>query len=160
MMKDLILGVIAVSFGAFYMREASRIPRSALGDAVGAGGVPLVLGIVMCVCGVLLVARTLWLWRAGTFVPAAVSDVFADPGRLFVMAGGMIALTIAYLALLDPLGYLIAMALYLAVVIQFQRVPLSARSLLVAVGGAIGLWLMFDAFLGIDLPKGLLAGVL
>lgn len=160
MMKDLILGAIAVVFGGVYMREASRIPRSALGDAVGAGGVPIVLGAIMCMCGMLLIARTLWLWRAGTFVPAAISKVFADPWRLFIMAGGVIAMTAVYLILLDPLGYILAMMLYLTAVIHFQRVPLSARSLMVAVGGTAALWLLFDTLLGIDLPEGLLAGVL
>ena len=76
------------------------------------------------------------------------------------MAGGVVALTILYLVLLDVLGYIIAMALYLAAIIHFQRVPLSARSVAVAVGGAAGLWLLFDTFLGIDLPEGLLAGLL
>jgi putative tricarboxylic transport membrane protein len=160
MKRDVILGAIALAFGAFYMREAARIPRSALGDAVGAGGVPLVLGFVMCLCGLLLIVRTLWLWRAGTFVPEPVSEVFADPRRLFVMAGGLVAMTAAYFTLLNPLGYIPAMALYLTGVIHFQRVPLSARSVLVAAAGAVGLWLLFDAFLGIDLPDGLLAGVL
>lgn len=160
MMKDLILGAMALAFGAFYMREAARIPRSALGDAVGAGGVPLVLGAIMCMCGLLLIARTMWLWRSGTFVPAAISDVFSDPKRLFVMAGGVIFMTATYLILLDPLGYIVAMTLYLMAIIHFQRVAPSARSLLVAACGAGGLWLLFDALLGIDLPEGVLSGIL
>jgi hypothetical protein len=119
MIRDIILGAIALVFGAVYMREAAKIPRSALGDAVGAGGVPRVLGGIMCACGLLLILRTLAIRRSGMVEtgmvetgmvetgeagPAGISAVFDDPKRLMVMAGGVIGLTVAYFALLNVLG--------------------------------------------------------
>jgi hypothetical protein len=49
--------------------------------------------------------------------------------------------------------------LLLAAMLVYQRVPLNWRIVAVAVGGSIALWLLFDAFLGISLPKGLLSGL-
>jgi uncharacterized membrane protein len=52
------------------------------------------------------------------------------------------------------------MALYLLAILRFQSVTLTVRSVGVAVGGAVGLWLLFDILLGVNLPDGLMAGLL
>jgi putative tricarboxylic transport membrane protein len=160
MTKDLGLGIIALLFSAFYISQASRIPTSALGDTVGAGGVPLVLGWIMASAGALLILRDLWLRRAGPYVPAPVSAEFAEPRRLVMIASGIVLITIIYLSVLRFLGYIPATALFLAALLAYQRVSLTGRILLVPIGGAVVLWLLFDAFLGINLPDGLLAGIL
>ena len=160
MTKDMSLGVIALLFAAFYIWQAAAIPTSALGDSVGAGGVPLILGWIMAAAGALLIAHDLWLRRAGPYVPAPVSAVFEEPRRLVVMAGGVVLITIAYLAVLRALGYIPATALFLAALFVYQRVTLTLNVALVPLGGAVVLWLLFDAFLGIDLPDGILAGIL
>lgn len=151
-MRDLILGLTAFSLGAAYTYQAAQIPRSALGDAVGAGGVPQILGLIMCLCGVMLIVQSLWLRRAGNYVPEAISEVFADPRHLMVFAGGVVVCTIAYFFLLNLVGYIVAMTLYLTAIIRLQGVAFSMRSGLVALLGAVGLWLLFDIFLGINLP--------
>ncbi len=160
MTKDLGLGIIALLFSAFYIWQAARIPTSALGDLVGAGGVPFTLGWIMAAAGALLILHDLWLRRAGPYMPAPVSAAFAEPRRLFMIGGGVVLITIVYLAVLRFLGYIPATALFLAALFAYQRVPLTSRLALVSIGGAIVLWLLFDTFLGINLPDGLLAGVL
>jgi putative tricarboxylic transport membrane protein len=160
MTKDLGLGIIALLFSAFYISQASRIPTSALGDTVGAGGVPLVLGWIMAAAGALLILHDLWLRRAGPYIPAPVSAEFAEPRRLVMIASGIVLITIIYLSVLRFLGYIPATALFLAALLAYQRVSLKGRILLVPIGGAVALWLLFDAFLGIHLPDGLLAGIL
>ncbi len=160
MTKDLGLGVIALLFSVFYISQAAGIPTSALGDAVGAGGVPLILGWIMAGAGAMLILHDLWLRRAGLNVPAPVSEAFQEPRRLVMMGGGVVLITIVYLAVLRFLGYIPATALFLATLFVYQRVPVTGAMALVSIGGAVVLWLLFDAFLGIDLPDGLLAGVL
>lgn len=160
MTKDLGLGIITLLFSAFYISQAARIPASALGDSVGAGGVPLILGWIMAASGALLIVHDLWRRRAGPYVPAPVSAAFEEPRRLIMMAGGVVLITILYLAVLRWLGYIPATALFLAALFAYQRVPLTVRVALVPLGGSVVLWLLFDAFLGIDLPAGLLAGIL
>lgn len=160
MTKDLGLGVIVLLFSAFYISQAARIPASALGDTVGAGGVPMILGWIMAGAGVLLIVHDLWRRRAGAYVSTPVSAAFEDPRRVFRVASGVILITIIYLSVLHFLGYIPATALFLAALLFYQRVPMTARVLAVPVGGAIVLWLLFDAFLGINLPDGILAGIL
>ena len=160
MTKDLGLGIIALLFSAFYISQAARIPTSALGDTVGSGGVPLILGWIMAAAGALLVLHDLWLRRTGLSVPAPVSAAFAEPRRLVMVAGGVVLITIVYLAVLRFLGYIPSTTLFLAALFAYQRVPLTGSMALVSIGGAVVLWLLFDAFLGINLPDGLLAGIL
>ena len=160
MTKDMTLGVITLLFAGFYISQAAAIPTSALGDSVGAGGVPLILGWTLAAAGVLLIVHDLWARRTGSYEPAPVSAAFQEPRRLVVVAGGVVLITIVYLAILRPLGYIPATVLFLAAMLIYQRVPMKAGTALVPVGGAVALWLLFDAFLGIDLPAGILAGVL
>lgn len=159
MTKDLGLGVIVLLFSAFYISQAVRIPASALGDAVGAGGVPLILGWIMAGAGVLLIVHDLWRRRAGPYASTPVSAAFEHPGRVARVAGGVVLITIIYLSVLRILGYIPATALFLAALFAYQRVPLTARMLVIPLGGAVALWLLFDAFLGIHLPAGPLVAI-
>ena len=160
MTKDLSLGVIVLLFSGFYISQAAQIPASALGDTVGAGGVPLILGWIMAGTGMLLIVHDLWRRRAGPYVPAPVSAAFQQPRRLVMVAGGVVLITTIYLFLLRFLGYIPATALFLAALFAYQCVPLTGRAALVSLGGAVALWLLFDAFLGIHLPAGPLARLL
>jgi putative tricarboxylic transport membrane protein len=160
MTRDIALGITALVFSVVYIIEASRIPRSALGDTVGAGGVPTTLGWIMAGAAVLLILHQLWLRRIGGLVKAKVSEAFEAPGRTALVAGGVVLIAALYIAVIRWLGYLPSTALLLAAMLVYQRVPLNWRIVAVAVGGSMALWLLFDAFLGISLPKGLLSGLL
>ncbi|MBC8128753.1 MAG: tripartite tricarboxylate transporter TctB family protein [Rhizobiaceae bacterium] len=156
MTKDLGLGLIALVFSAIYIVEASRIRTSALGDSVGAGGVPMILGWMMAGTAVVLILHQLWLRRTGKLVPAAVSEAFERPGRTFAIAAGVVAMAAVYIASLRWLGYIPATALLLAGMLLYQGVGLSRRLFVVPVAGSLVLWLLFDAVLGLNLPSGLL----
>lgn len=68
----------------------------------------------------------------------------------------MATVTVAFFALLEPLGYLIALSLYLFVLMFWlhRRSPLSC--LAIAVLFALGSYLLFAKALGVVLAKGLL----
>jgi putative tricarboxylic transport membrane protein len=160
MTRDIALGITALIFSVVYISEASRIPRSALGDSVGAGGIPTALGWIMAGAAVLLIVHQLWLRRMGDLVEAKVTEAFEAPGRTALVAGGVVLIAALYIAVIRWLGYLPSTALLLAAMLLYQRVPLTWRTAAVAIGGSIALWLLFDAFLGISLPKGLLSGLI
>jgi putative tricarboxylic transport membrane protein len=160
MTRDIGLGITALIFSVFYIIEASRIPKSALGDTVGAGGIPTALGWIMAGAAVLLIVHQLWLRRIGGLVKATVTEAFETPGRTLLIAAGVVVIAALYIAVVRWLGYLPSTALLLAGMLVYQRLPLTWRTMLVAVGGSIALWLLFDAFLGISLPKGILSGLL
>ncbi|MDB5540450.1 MAG: tripartite tricarboxylate transporter TctB family protein [Devosia sp.] len=160
MTRDIALGVIALVFSVFYVTEASKISRSALGDAVGAGGVPMTLGWIMGGAAILLIAHQLWMRRAGPLIEAKVTEAFETPGRTALVAGGVVLIAALYIAAVRWLGYLPSTALLLAAMFLYQRVPLTWRTAVVAIAGSFALWLLFDAFLGINLPNGLLSGLI
>lgn len=156
MTRDLGLGLVALAFSVVYLIEASRIRSSALGDSVGAGGVPTILGWVMAVTATVIILHQLWLKRTGKLFPAAVSEAFETPGRTFAIAAGVVAMASLYIAALRWLGYIPSTALFLAGMLAYQGVGLSRRLVLVPVLGAIALFLLFDTLLGLNLPTGLL----
>lgn len=160
MTRDLGLGLVALVFSVVYIVEASKIRASALGDSVGAGGVPTILGWIMAGTAVVLIFHQLWLKWTGRLVPAAVSEAFESPGRTFAIAAGVVAMASLYIASLRWLGYIPATALLLAGMLLYQGVGLSRRLFLVPVGGAVVLWLLFDVLLGLNLPAGVLGTLL
>jgi putative tricarboxylic transport membrane protein len=159
MTRDIALGITALIFSVVYISEASRIPSSALGDSVGAGGIPTALGWIMAGAAMLLIVHRLWLRRMGRLAEVKVTEAFKAPGRTALVAGGVVLIAALYIAIIQWLGYLPSTALLLAALLLYQRVPLTWRMAAVAMGGALALWLLFDAFLGISLPKGLLSGL-
>lgn len=159
MTKDLGLGLIALVFSVVYIIEASRIRTSALGDSVGAGGVPMILGWVMAATASVIILHQLWLKRTGKFLPAKVTEAFETPGRTFAIAAGVVAMAAVYIAVLRWLGYIPSTALLLAGMLAYQGVGPSRRLVMVPVLGAIVLFLLFDTLLGLNLPTGILGRV-
>ncbi len=163
MNRDMALGLIVMAVAGLYIRSALAIPVSFLGDAIGAGGVPLVLGWLMALSGAGLFIHALVARRAVAADGSPEDErggAFADPRHAVIKAAGLILIAAVFLFALRPLGYVPAVALLLAALLAYQGVRLRPLQLLVAIGGALALWALFDLGLGIDLPDGtLLSGL-
>lgn len=128
------LGLLALTVG---------LPAATAADPVGPRGFPGLLGLVILACGVALV-----------LVPRAEPDA-AERGALAPRPLlGAIALTALYLAILEPVGYLLATPPYLAGLLLVQgRVP--ARTLLLtALGVPAVLYALFAVAMRVPLPMG------
>jgi putative tricarboxylic transport membrane protein len=128
------LGLLALTFG---------LPAATAADPVGPRGFPGLLGLVILACGVAL-----------ALVPRAEPDA-AERGALAPRPLlGAIALTALYLAILEPVGYLLATPPYLAGLLLVQgRVP--ARTLLLtALGVPAVLYALFAVAMRVPLPMG------
>lgn len=161
MNRDMALGLIVMAVAGLYIRSALAIPVSFLGDAIGAGGVPLVLGWLLALAGAGLFIHALVARRAPATVAVTdpedeIGGAFADPRHAVLKAAGVILIAAVFLFALRPLGYVPAVALLLAALLAYQGVRLRPVQLIVAIGGALCLWALFDLGLGIDLPDGTL----
>jgi hypothetical protein len=74
---------------------------------------------------------------------------------MFKRAAGLTLIAAAFIAALPYLGYIVAVALMLAAVMVYQRLPFSRHIVLVAAGGALFLYGLFGLLLGIPVPTGL-----
>lgn len=152
--RDLAGGLAAILIGAVYLVYAYQIRASALDDSLGPGGMPRAYGWLLVGLGVVLC------------IQAAVARAWHAPdgewrgqGRRILWAGGLLLFGIAYLLVVETLGYLVSVALLIIGVALYQGAPRSGRLVLIGIGGALLLWALFVLVLGVDMPPGLLAAV-
>lgn len=150
--QDAVLGLVALAIAGVYYAGATQIPESLLADAVGADGIPRMLGIGMALVGAAMVLR-------GLLRPAAAKEADDDavPLRHYVRAGVLLAILVLYLVAIPVLGYPISVALLIAAVAWFAGARADATLAVTAVAGAGVFWFMFHWLLGIPMPAGLLA---
>jgi putative tricarboxylic transport membrane protein len=155
MRRDLACGLFALVLAGVYLNEATKIQVSALGDAVGSAGFPLVLGSLLAGTAlVLLLQAVLRGRRASAEGLLTVGGDAERPGSAFKRAAGLTAIAAAFIAMLPLVGYVVAVALMLAAVVLYQGLPFSRRTVLVAGGGALVLYGLFGLLLGIPVPRG------
>jgi putative tricarboxylic transport membrane protein len=157
MVRDLACGLIALVLAILYLHETSQIQVSALGDAVGSAGFPLILGWMLAGAGAVLIVQALVRARfaGGAAAAADAAETEARPGHAFRRAAGLVAIAAAFVALLPILGYVLAVALMLAAAMLYQGLPFARHTLLVAVAGAAFLYGLFGLLLGIPVPRGI-----
>jgi putative tricarboxylic transport membrane protein len=142
---DRIWGMVILLFGGVYLVEGIRIPPAAIGDPLGPRTFPTVLGVVLLVCGAILLCRP-------QRRKAAVIE-----RKLFVPVMLLAGLLVAYALSLAWLGYPLATILFMIIAARMMGERSLAWSLPIAVGFSVGIYLVFMRLLMIPLPPGLLA---
>jgi putative tricarboxylic transport membrane protein len=146
--RDLVFGAAGVVIAIGYYSLAAAIPESALADAVGPHGVPMVYATLLLFLSVVLVARSL---RSRIPDPGSPSP---ESGVRAARVAGMLAFGAVYILLVPWLGYTIALAGLLFAVTWYLGGTISRSVAVVAVSGAIVFWLLFVRLLGIPHPAG------
>ncbi len=155
--RDLACGLIGTAIALAYLNAAADIPTSALGDTVGAAGVPHLLGYALAAVSVAFVAQRAIALARGKAAEARTGGVFDDPVPAFASAAGTVLICAAFVFLLEPVGYLPAVAFLIFALCVYQRVAINARLALIATGGAFALWLLFAVLLSVRMPAGIWA---
>lgn len=141
---DVVSGAVLAALGAYIVSEAWRWDYSTA-EGPGPGFFPMWYGIAMVVLSLILVVRS------GFSAPPPEKAVdWAGIGRaLTVWAAFAVCV-----ALMKPLGFLIALALLTVFVVTVMYGQSLKVALAVAVGNAAGFYLIFGLALQIDLPAG------
>ena len=139
-----------MALGAAYFAQAAAIEDSLLSDAIGAGGVPKGIAILIGGAGAALLARSL------PHLGAAAGARFAAGPHLKAL--GLLGLLGLYLLLLPLLGYALSILLLAVAVAAYTGAPLRPALLLFGAGTAAVLWAAFVGLLGVPLPQGSLLG--
>lgn len=162
MRRELAVAGFLVAFGAAVLAQAATIEPGVQTDPLGPRAFPAALGAGIALCGGLLAGTALLGpgegGRTGPILePGAEAEAEAgpvSPARLL----GAVAATAAYVAVFDPLGYLLATPPYVAAIILIHgggaRRALLVAPLLVTV-------VLYGAFrfgLLIPVPEGILDG--
>lgn len=143
---DAALGTGALALAGAYAAMATAIPVSLLSDAVGPGGVPLVVAGLMAFGG------------AGLLIKTALVGGGEDgkqPDHL--RAAGLLVILVAYVAAVPLLGYPLAVGI-LAAAVGFFAGGRGLGIVVFAATLAALFWFGFVRLLGIPFPTGLLFG--
>lgn len=159
--REAVGGLAAIILGAAYLHFAGQMRASSLADSFGPKGMPLVYGWLMLGLGVVLLAQSLVLGLRLSKADrhAAQSQAWDGQGRKILWAGGLFAMAVIYVLIVQALGYLPSIALLTLAVALYLGAPLSWRPVAIAIGGAIVLWLIFVKLLGVPMPRGILAAL-
>lgn len=162
--RDLLVGLAFAALGAFVVVEAAGLP-SMPGMGVGSGLFPTITGAGMIVFGLLLALEG--------FIPRAVAtpaesvrpeadaggegDAPPAPAPLDVpFAAVVLSGLVLVILLVAPVGFLLTVAVYGAVVARVGGAGLVGAVLFGAVTSA-GLYAVFVHGLGVPLPRGLVS---
>lgn len=151
-LHDAVSGVAIAVLGAVVFWAARQLPAIP-GQQIGPGLMPTLLGAGLLVCGAMLVRRAARARSAGPR-PWLSFDRLDRRGLACVAA--IPAACLAYIALVDALGFVPTAALILLLLQRLLRVRWGLAAL-VAIGGAATFHAAFVTLLRVPLPSGLLA---
>lgn len=146
---QLLVGLAVLLFGALVLWAAGDLPFEAGYAGIGPGALPRITGILLLVCGVMLI----WLaWTRGfPGVDEAAERAlgFHWPGFLWV-SGGLLA----YGLLIEPASFIVASTVLFAMVARGFGSRRLLRDALIGLVLALAVYGMFSIGLKIQLPVG------
>jgi hypothetical protein len=147
-------GLVVAAIAAGYHWKANHLPYSGLTDAVGAGGLPKILGTLLFGFGLLLALRAGLVILAARRASMATSSVEnAEP--FFELRGvALLGLAAVYVLIAPLIGYLPAILLLLVAVAVLAGAKLNLRSVLTGGLMALTLAFIFIWLVGTQQPEG------
>jgi putative tricarboxylic transport membrane protein len=148
-LADRIVAACALLLAAAYLYAASKLPSLEIGDPLGPKAFPILLGGLFAMSAVLLLVESL---RSH---PARAGELPARgrPRAVAITAAG----TAAFFSLLEPLGYLVAMSLYLFGLMAWLHRGSLVACATVSVLFTVASYALFAKVLGVTLARGLLS---
>jgi len=142
---EVMSGAVLAALGVYIVAESRQWEY--LGpDGPGPGFFPMWYGIGLVALSIALIAMH---WKREPAAPAA------EQGGTRRALAAWVAL-LACVALLRPLGFLIAFGIFTIYLVRFVYRESTAKALAVGIGGSLGFYLLFDKALNVTLPAGLL----
>ena len=156
--RDMVGAIAAILIGAVYLYFAHHLRVSALDDTLGPSGMPRILGWLMIALGAVLMVQAFAARRAvAVAAQPAEKEEWEGQGRKIAYAAGLLAIGAAYLFVVETLGYLISIALLIIATATYLGAGFRGRVVAIGVLGAVFLYAMFVALLGVRMPAGILS---
>ncbi len=153
---DIVVAAAFALLGVFMIWQASLIRDGMMRDPIGPKAAFYLCGAVLAVGGVIVIAGHLrrWARQAGHAVNnEGVADE-ADYPASAVRAWGLVAVVTLYVALFNPLGFLIATPVFIVAALAVMGKRNWPGMVLVAVVYTVVTYLVFAQALGVRIPVG------
>lgn len=162
--RELAVAAFLVAFGGAVVAVAATIEPGVHTDALGPRFVPIALGAGIAACGLLLGTAALVFRgqpaRTGPLAePGPDEEAEAGPFSPARLIGAIVA-TAAYVAVFEPLGYLVVTPPYVAAILLIHGGALRRALLVAPILVTIVLYVTFRFGLLIPVPLGILEGIL
>lgn len=146
---DIISGLLGILFGVYILVAASKFPEDVV-MRIGPAFFPSVLAVLLILFSSLLLCFALMGKSKG---PVEKFN-FKDPGTQ--RAGIALLTTIVYSVLLNVGGFIVTTILYLFGLMFLLKKRDYLNMALISIGVTLGVFIIFEKFLHISLPLGLL----
>jgi putative tricarboxylic transport membrane protein len=142
---DQVAGIALLVFALWFTAAARRYPYWGE-NGPGSGFLPFWVGLAMAALAALLLV--------GAVRPGPAGARWLPEGRGLWRLAAVSAVTVLFVAAIDWTGMILGTALFLFVVLRFVERYSWARSVGVAAGAAVGVYLLFVRWLGVFFPVG------
>ena len=153
---DLAMALATFALGVFVFVAAKAIPMGFYKDAIGPRAFFLGIGVVLMVVGGVVGMQRLRSWMAQEshmIPPEGETDEEGHPVYA-LMAASVIGISILYVILLRPLGYLLATPLYITGGMAILKERRWGWIALFAVGFTVLFYIAFAQILNMSIPVG------
>lgn len=144
---ELITALVIVVLGALVIYDSHRVGVGWAEDGPRSGYFPNIIGWILAVAGAWIAGGTIVQWRK------LAGKVFVSHEDLKPVLA-MLLPTIAYVALIWFIGIYVASAIYIAGFMIFQGKYKILPAALVAIGVPVAIFLLFEIWFLVPLPKG------
>ena len=149
MVADRVISVLSLALAVAYLLATRQIPALEIGDPLGPRAFPQLLGGGLILAAILLFVETLKKSPPAEGATAAAGSHWGVVAFVTVWTG-------AYFLLFEALGYVVASAAYLLVLMAvFNRGRWAMNVATAVLFSAVTYW-VFTRQLGVTLPAGLL----
>jgi len=144
---ELVVALLIVTAGGVVIYDSVRIGAQWASDGPQAGYFPWLAGCALALAGGWVAAHVLWRWKR------LEGEVFVSWAKLKPVLS-MLLPAVGYVVLIRFLGIYVASALFIAAFMVWQGKYRSLASLGVGLGVPIVMFLLFEIWFLVPLPKG------
>lgn len=144
---ELVTALLIVTAGGVVIYDSLRIGAQWGSDGPQGGYFPWLTGSTLALAGGWIAAKVLWRWKQ------LEGDVFVSWAKLKPVLA-MLLPTIAYVVLIRLAGIYVASAIFIAGFMLWQGHYRLLPALSVALGVPVALFLLFEIWFLVPLPKG------
>jgi len=153
-MSDWILAVCTIIGALGYLYADSQLPEHSIGDPLGPTIFPAIIGLGLLGSGLLLMVETYGKRQAAAPMPMPTPGSEERPRHLVLL--GVFLWTALYYVAFEPVGYIISTIVFLMGLLSFFHRGKTLINIAIAVGFTAFAYTLFDQFLSVSMPPGLL----
>lgn len=144
---ELVVGLLFVALGALVIYDSHRVGAAWGNDGPQSGYFPNLIGWMLAAAGAWIAGQTVLTWRKHA---GKVFVTYADLKPVLTM----LLPTVVYVVLIKFIGIYVSSALYIAGFMLFQGKYKWLPTLCVSVGVPVAIFLLFEIWFLVPLPKG------